>query len=148
MLQCCLKDDRLSGRNRRWCKRGGGYLSQVAPPATGPDGPVGVACLKLDPHSGANLWHHESAFLLAGQRHARGRPCGRYDAADVGHCHQDAADLQGIDVVHDRAAVDAVVFGTFPHTDTVDTEEPTPPRDKLKLCLYSPRLMLWVTLFT
>ena len=53
-----------------------------------------------------------------------------------------------IDVVHHRPAIDAVEFWTFPHTLTVETEDPTPPRDRLKLCLYSPRLMLWVTLFT
>src|SRR5262249_23991563 len=55
----------------------------------------------------------------------------------------------GTAVVHDRPAIPSVVLGALCRQGvTVDPDEPMPPRARLKVCLYSPRFMLWLTLFT
>src|SRR5258708_5424005 len=120
----------------------------TVPPTASPDGPVGVTWFKLHPHSGTNLWSHVSTFQLTGQWHTRRHPGGRRDAANIRHRDHDASDLQRINVIDHRAPINAVVLRTFFHTVTLEMEEPTPPRARVKLCLYSPRLMLCVTLFT
>ena len=65
-----------------------------------------------------------------------------------GTMRHDAAELHRVDVVDHGAAVDAEILCRARHTLTVDTEEPMPPRASEKFCLYSPRLMVWVTLLT
>ena len=66
-----------------------------------------------------------------------------------GHDDHDPAELHRVDVVDDRAAIDAVVLVACSLIRSPsETEDPMPPRASVKLCLYSPRLMLCVTLFT
>ena len=63
----------------------------------------------------------------------------------------------GIDVLDHQAAILAVealglppgdADGAWAHGLTVETVETRPLRVSVKFCLYSPRLILWVTLLT
>ena len=71
---------------------------------------------------------------------------GRHAADRRNHKRQPAL-LHRIDVVQHGGAVDAEVLRVA-HTLTVETDDPMPPLASVKLCLNSPRLILWVTLLT
>src|SRR5581483_411260 len=101
-----------------------------------------------NPHAGANLRNHERAHLFACDGHRRDGPGRWRDAAHVRHGGHDASDLHGIEVVDHRAAIDSAIFPGVAHRATEETDDPVPPRESVKFCLYWPRLMLCVTLFT
>src|SRR5262249_9650379 len=109
-------------------------------------------------------WDEERPAALAGHRHTRQRPAARHDAEHVGHDCLNAPALLGIDVAEHRGAVLAVVpldrgvlrvdavvdiaVVAEVHDATVSTVDSNPLRTSEKLCLYSPRLILCVTLLT
>src|SRR5215510_2427231 len=148
VLQRGLDADVLAGRNGRRHERERGYFGEHAPEAADPDRLVGVAAIELDPHAGADLRHGEETLRLAGERHAGHGPAGRHHVGYGRHDRHDAADLLGIDVVDDRAAIFAVEFLAFAHAATCGTVETRPLRASWNCCLYSPRLIECVTLFT
>src|SRR5262249_19156247 len=118
------------------------------PEAAHPHRKVRVALLELHPDAGADLRDHERPLLLAGDRHAGHGPTRGDDVRDVGHDHLDAPDLLGVGVGDHRRPVEAVELLPFAHAGTLGRVEMRPFRASEKLCLYSPRLMLWVTLLT
>ena len=73
-----------------------------------------------------------------------------HDAQHIRHLDQKPATLHGIDIVDHRALLSkefmSVIAGI--HTGTFGVNEINPSRDRVKFCLYSPCLMLWLTLFT
>src|SRR5579864_2821792 len=148
VLQRGLENNGLSRRNWRRGIRCGGHFQGAAPPTASPHWTIWITGLKLNPDSGADLRHHEHARLLACNRDGRHGPGTGNHAAYIRHRDQDAPGLQWVYIVDYRTAINAVKLRTLSHTVTVETEDPVPPRDKVKLCLYSPRLMLWLTLFT
>src|SRR5215469_3408188 len=124
-----------------------GQFGGGAPEAPCPDGIVGIALFELHPHAGADLRNEIGAHLLARDRHARHRPARRQDRRHVRHNDLNAAHLQGVDVLQDRSAIFSVVLFCFIHEGTAETVDTKPLRVSVKFCLYSPRLIEWVTLF-
>ena len=80
--------------------------------------------------------------------HGIAQVSGVIDAGNIRHNDHDAAELLRVNVLNDRAAIHPVIFRSVSHTLTVETDDPVPPRASVKFCLYSPRLILCVTLFT
>src|SRR5271166_5350524 len=151
-----MQDDILAWRDRRRGRRQDRHVGDESPEAAGPDRIVRIALFELHPYLRADRRHDEAAGLNAGRRHARHRPARWQLAEHVRHLREDAPDLQGIDVLDHRAAILAVeallassaVGGCRAHGLTVGTVETRPLRVSVKSCLYSPRLILWVTPFT
>src|SRR5262249_32483609 len=132
------------------------HIRHQPPEPSGPDRIIRIALFEFDPDLRAYRWNDEASRLDSCCRHTGHRPA-RWDFAEhVRNLHHDAADLLGIDVLDHQTRVFSVFFCWIPacsgllrtHDGTVGTVDTKPFRLSLKLCLYSPRLILWVTLFT
>src|SRR3569832_104293 len=124
------------------------HLGRRAPIAADPDWKVGIALLDLHPYAAAFQRQCEHAHVDAGDRHAGHGPARQHHVRHVGHHRLDAADLHGVDVVHHGAAVLAEEFLGLAHGGTLGTVDNRPLRASVKFCLYWPRLIACVTLFT
>ena len=120
----------------------------VAPVAADPDRVVGVAALELDPHARADRRHREHAHVDAGhrqarQRPARGRSCRRRRRPTPG-CGRSAADRCCCRPCRGTCRRNGPRLIPAPSA----TVEISALRASEKLCLYAPRLISCVTLFT
>ena len=80
-----------------------------------PDGIVGIALLKFDPYSRANLGNHVRAHLFPADGKTGHRPTGGGQARDVGHLDQEPPDLHRVHVVEDHAAIFTVILLPVAH---------------------------------
>src|SRR6185369_11973181 len=112
-----------------------------------PDGIVKVPALELDPDAGIDGRHHINSTLCAGHssdRYARQSPS-RGDISEKVADHSLNTTLEfGIDVVehHPPILPEEFFLSIEAHGSTRGVSEINPSRPRLKLCLYSPRLML------
>src|SRR5713101_4591748 len=140
-----------------------GYLSGRTPVAAGPNGVVGIALFELDPDTRADGWNGEDSHLNSADGQGRHGPTGGHEVRYVGYDDLNPANLERVNVVDHRAAILAIEPMTaqgafdhaaqtecgsaaFTHAGTLEKVEMSPLRAAVKLCLNSPRLMLWVTL--
>src|SRR5262249_31221904 len=127
-----------------------GNVVRGAAPAAGPHRVVRVSLLELDPDAGVVVRHVPETHVRADERRRRLGPDAGRVPQDVGHRHQQPAEPLGVQVAGDRPGVPAVEFlpAVAAHGITTGVWEMSPSRASVKLCLYSPRLMSWVTLLT
>src|SRR5262249_48469231 len=123
--------------------------------ASGPDRFVRITLLEFDPHPRTDRRHEVRSHRGAGgpgERDAGFTPARRHESEHIGDFAHDPAAQFGVDIQYQRSAVLAVkalerVAGLV-HTGTLGVREMRPSRLSSKPCLYSPRLISWVTLFT
>src|SRR6266545_4725734 len=111
---------------------------------------------ELHPYTRPNWRHQIHAHWRAGwpgQRDAWLSPARWYRSQYIWNIRHQAAALFGVNIVEHGAAIFTVITAVGSasisiHGITTGVCETTPSRESVKLCLYSPRLMLCVTLST
>src|SRR5438093_516612 len=111
---------------------------------------------ELDPHPCANWWHQIHAHWRArwpSQRHTWLGPTRWNRSQYIWNIQHQPSALFRVHVSKHGATIFTVVTAVRAasvsiHGITTGICETTPSRESVKLCLYSPRLILWVTLST
>ena len=121
------------------------HLGRDAPAAADPDRIVGVALLELDPHAGADLRHHVRCPSACRRPARRASPSWR----DRGRRRRAPApgggrSASGSMLLSDRCR-DTCRSTSCPSLMPAPSAsiETRPLRVSVKLCLYSPRLIVW-----
>src|SRR2546425_9365196 len=104
--------------------------------------------LKLDPDRAADFWQHKKTVLDSGEWETWQRPARGHVSEHVRHLELQSAAVLDVHVVEHHSAILPIICFPRAQGTTTGANATWAFRVSEKLCLYSPCLMLCVTLLT